>query len=81
MNETLKQTLLEKLEQARSAEELQALVSEAGADISLDEAYELFELKSTVGDGSELSDGQLDAATGGIAWTDLVWGKIESFFG
>lgn len=80
-NETLNRELLDKASMATTAEELQAVVEEAGSDITLEEAGRIISAKQEAGDGEELTDNQLDAATGGVAWTEMLFGIMEGFLG
>ena len=72
MEEALKKELEAKLADVNTAEELQAVAREAGVEISLDDAGELIAARSDAGEGEELSDDQLNAASGGVLWMEHI---------
>ena len=72
MEEALKKELEAKLADVNTAEELQAVAREAGVEISLDDASKLIAARSDAGEGEELSDDQLNAASGGVLWMEHI---------
>ena len=72
MEEALKKELEAKLANVNTAEELQAVAREAGVEISLDDAGKLIAARSDAGEGEELSDDQLNAASGGVLWMEHI---------
>ncbi len=73
------EALLEKLQVAKTAEDVLQAAQEAGVELTAEQAVQvLAERDAEVAEG-ELSDDALAGATGGVSWTkhlvDLLFGK------